>query len=249
MIKRLTILFLFSFFVFSCKKEKQWDANTIIDKAIAVSGGQKIDSSKISFTFRDKFYTATRNKGEFLLTRSFLNAKDSIQDLLNNDGFNRLINKNRIKVTDSMAPKYAASVNSVHYFSVLPYGLQVDAVNKTFLGEVKIKNATYYKIKVTFNEAGGGEDFEDVFVYWVNKENFKVDYLAYSYEEGKGVGFRFREAYNERYIKGIRFVDYNNYKPQTDGVNLKDLDELFQQEKLQLLSKIELENVEVDFSF
>ncbi|GAA4238824.1 hypothetical protein GCM10022291_30760 [Postechiella marina] len=234
-------------FVFACKTEKQRDANTIIDKAIAVSGGHKIDASKISFTFRDKFYSATRNKGEFLLTRSFVSTKDSIQDLLNNEGFNRLVNKKKVKVIDSMATKYAASVNSVHYFSVLPYGLQSNAVNKTFLGETKIKNTAYYKIKVTFDEAGGGEDFEDVFVYWVNKETFKVDYLAYSYEEGKGIGFRFREAYNERYIKGIRFVDYNNYKPQTGSVKLQSLDELFQQEKLQLLSKIELQNVKVDF--
>ena len=37
---------------------------------------------------------------------------------------------------------------------------------------------------------------------------------TYSYIESDGIGLRFREAFNERYINGIRFVDYNNYKPK-----------------------------------
>ena len=59
---------------------------------------------------------------------------------------------------------YSASVNSVHYFAVLPYGLDGKAVNKTYVNKVDIKGKSYHKIKVTFNEEGGGEDFEDVFM-------------------------------------------------------------------------------------
>lgn len=89
------------------------------------------------------------------------------------------------------------------------------AVNKLYLGKVLIKGNEYYKIKVTFNEEGGGEDFEDVFVYWVQTGTFKVDYLAYSYAVNGG-GIRFKEAYNERFVNGIRFVDYNNCKPENE---------------------------------
>jgi hypothetical protein len=140
---------------------------------------------------------------------------------------------------------YRASVNSVHYFSVLPFGLNDKAVNKTLMGDDTIKTKDYFKVKVTFNPEGGGEDYEDVFIYWINKTNFKVDYLAYSYNEIDGKGLRFRQAYNERFVNGIRIVDYNNYKTENTSIPLEDLGTAFDTDKLVLLSKIELENVEV----
>ena len=85
-----------------------------------------------------------------------------------------------------------------------------------------------------------------VVVNWVNQENFKVDYLAYSYNEDDGVGMRFREAYNERYVNGLRFVDYNNYKAQDPNSNVVKLAKAFNTNALQLVSKIELEGVEVN---
>lgn len=232
--------------IFSCSKNQPVDASIIINKAIEVSGGNLIDSSNITFDFRDKIYKAKRQNNQFLFKRITVKGSDSIFDLLDNKGFERYINEERISVPDSMVPRYSASVNSVHYFSVLPYGLNNKAVNKEFLGIFKVKESTYFKIKVTFNKEGGGEDFEDVFIYWVNTKSYKVDYLAYSYKELDGLGLRFREAFNERYIEGIRFVDYNNYKSRLDHVELEDLDTLFEKGELTLLSKIELENLTVD---
>ncbi len=235
----------------SCRQnvKKQYvkiDAQEIIDKSIAISGGDLLESSTINFDFRDKHYLATRNKGDFSLMRIFKRESDSVFDMLTNQGFERAINDTNIQLADSMKVKYSASVNSVHYFSVLPYGLNAKAVQKKYLESVEIKGKTYYKIKVTFNENGGGEDFEDVFVYWFDNKTNKVDYLAYSYNEGDGKGLRFRVAYNERFVNGIRFVDYNNYKPNNNTVSVLDLDDLFKENQLKLLSKIELKNVNVE---
>jgi hypothetical protein len=143
-----------------------------------------------------------------------------------------------------MIAKLADAVNSVHYFAQLPYGLNEPAVVKELLGEAVIKNEPYFEIGVTFNQEGGGTDFEDEFVYWIHKENYTVDYLAYSYATNGG-GIRFREAINPRTVGGIRFVDYNNFKPATLETPLTDLDTAFEAGKLKLLSKIELENVSV----
>lgn len=230
----------------SCKQNEAQkpDAAFIVNESIKVSGGDKIDNSQISFSFRDKQYKATRNKGSFQLERHFKNSMVLYKDVLSNTGFNRFINDELIELPDSIASKYSNSVNSVHYFSVLPYGLNDVAVNKTYLGLIEIKGKEYHKIKVTFDENGGGDDFEDVFVYWINKSNFKVDYLAYSYHVNGG-GMRFREAYNERIINKIRFVDYNNFKPKSKDVSLLELDKLYETDKLKLLSKIELENISV----
>ncbi|SDS94343.1 DUF6503 family protein [Winogradskyella sediminis] len=245
--------------LFNCKNEnsnhmdtnvapevKALTANQIIDKSIDVSGGDRFKQSSLKFEFRDVYYQALRKNHEFLLGRVLVKDNDSIFDMLSNVGFERYKNDAFVKLEDSIANLYAASVNSVHYFSVLPYGLNDKAVHKTLLGSEQIKSKDYYKIKVTFDELGGGEDHEDIFVYWVNKDTFKVDYLAYSYAETSGVGMRFREAYNERYVTGLRFVDYNNYKTENSSIPLVGLGKAFEANRLKLLSKIELKNVTVE---
>tara|TARA_R110002012_G_scaffold303710_1_gene505701 strand:- start:3307 stop:4068 length:762 start_codon:yes stop_codon:yes gene_type:complete len=242
--KYIFALFLVFLFAGCDQNTKELSANEIVNKAIVVAGGDKLDRTSYSFQFRDKLYTANRNNGEFLLSREF--NQDSvgyIQDYIDNKGFERYINKKRVLLADTTAAKFSASVNSVHYFAILPHGLNDKAVNKQLIGHSTIKNEPYYKIKVTFNKEGGGEDFEDEFIYWIHTKTFKVDYLAYSYAEDDGTGFRFREAYNERYVASLRFVDYNNYKPEAAGISVEDLDDLFEKNQLKLLSKIKLENI------
>ncbi len=82
------------------------------------------------------------------------------------------------------------------------------------------------------------------YVYWINKQDFKIDYLAYSFHVNGG-GKRFREATNERIINGIRFVDNNNYKAKNASTKLENLDKAFESSGLEKLSEINLENVQV----
>ncbi|RZN80322.1 MAG: deoxyribose-phosphate aldolase [Winogradskyella sp.] len=249
--KYLPILLL-SVLLFNCKNEnskgevKNLTANEIVNKSIAVSGGDAFGSSIIDFKFRDKFYKAERNYGKFKFERRFKDSLNEINDVIDNKGFKRHIDDRWFVVSDGKEQSYTASVNSVHYFSVLPYGLNDKAVNKKLVGEERIKTKEYYKIEVTFDQEGGGEDFEDVFIYWINKGTYKPDYLAYSYNEDDGKGMRFREAYNERYVNDLRFVDYNNYKSEDQSIQLTALGKAFNDNNLKLLSKIELENVAVD---
>ncbi len=250
--KYLTLALL-TVLMFSCNNEtkktktENLSANEIIDKSIEVSGGECFANSDIGFDFRDKTYASKRQGGKYLLLRVTVEENnDSIFDILSNESFERFINDEVIKLEDSIAKKYAASVNSVHYFSVLPYGLNSSSVNKTLLGEEQIKSKDYYKIKVTFKEEGGGEDYQDVFIYWIDRDDFKVQYLAYSYNEVDGKGMRFREVYNERYKNGLRFVDYNNYKAESDALELSELGRAFENNQLELISKIQLKNVTVN---
>jgi hypothetical protein len=251
--KYLSILLLSVLFL-NCENEnseptsKALTANEIINESIAVSVGKVFDSAVVSinFDFRNIQYKSTYTSNTKVLRRLTINDNDTILDFLKGERFQRYINEKPVFVEDSMAIKYSASVNSVHYFSVLPYGLNDKAVNKKLIGEERIKGKDYYKIEVTFSQEGGGEDFEDVFIYWINKASFKPDYLAYSYNEDDGKGMRFREAYNERYVNDLRFVDYNNYKSEDKKFYLIDLAKAFNNNSLKLLSKIELQNVEVD---
>ncbi len=217
----------------------------IIDKSIAASGGQKYLSSTTEFDFRDRHYIAKRNEGVFSYERITKDSINTTHDFLSNDGFRREINGSQVEVADSMKTRYSASVNSVVYFALLPYGLNDASVEKIFLCETQIENREQYVVEITFGQEGGGEDHDDVFMYWINKKEFTIDYMAYSFAENDGEGYRFRKAYNPRRINGILFFDYINYKPKS-GAKLTDLEELFKNGELEELSKIELLNISVE---
>ncbi|QVY66525.1 DUF6503 family protein [Polaribacter sp. Q13] len=243
--KYLPILFLA--FLISCKpSENKLTAQQVVDKAIISSGADKVGNSEINFEFRDKKYIANRKpNGSFKLTRKYKDEKlGFISDILSNDGFRRLVNGVPYQVNDSISNILSNSVNSVHYFSVLPFGLNDKAVIKKLLPSATVKGKEYYKVQVTFSENGGGEDFEDVFIYWIGKQDFLVDYLAYSYHTNDG-GKRFRAINKEVLKNGIRFVNYDNYKPLNKEISLTDIDKSFEKNELKKLSEINLENIEV----
>ncbi len=227
-----------------CKQqEKEMTAQQIVDKAIEVSGGEKYQNAEVDFTFRNIKYKSLRQNGRYSLQRLLPDTLNTL-DLVTNEGFTRLQKSDKVVLADTTAVKYAESVNSVHYFAQLPYGLNDEAVQKKLLGEVTIKDKEYYKIEVTFSETDGGVDFEDVFLYWISKEDFTVDYLAYKFFT-EGGGIRFRESYNPRVIEGIRFVDYKNYRPKDKDVDFYTVDALYERGELVELSLIEKENIRV----
>lgn len=248
--KSIVLLFLMVLlppFLISCKEEveKKLSAQEIIDKSIEICGGALYSKSNITFRFRDKLYELSVQDSGRILKRIIDTGRVKYVDIMAPSGFTRLINDSLAKLPDSLIDRYANAVNSVHYFAYLPFGLNDPAVNKTLLGEVIIKNKDYYKIKVLFDKEGGGDDYEDTYIYWFNKNTFKPDYLAYEFHVNDG-GMRFREAYNERYINGIRFVDYYNYEPMDSvAITIGMTDSLFINKKLKLLSKIELEDITV----
>jgi len=241
-------LFLVLIVFASCKQNNTTlTAQQIIDKAIIATGSDKVSNSIIEFDFRDKNYKANRNNGKFSLFRSFKEDSVLMVDEFSNTGFKRLENGIQSAVLDSMVFKYSNSINSVHYFSILPFGLNDPAVHKKLLENVVINGELYYKVEIRFSEDGGGKDFEDVFMYWIGKEDFKMDYLAYTYLTDGG-GMRFRESKNERFVNGIRFVDYNNYKPKNTSTKLENLDKAFKNKELEKLSEINLKHVKVVLS-
>ena len=242
--KYLSIVVFLFLFTYNASNA-QITAQQIIDKTIVKSGANKVASSLITFNFRDKKYRAHRKNGKYRLSRLFKQNLETIEDIISNHGFQRLFNAHPIDTRDSIAIKFLNSVNSVHYFSVLPFGLNDKAVNKKLLKSSAIKGKEYYKVEITFSEDGGGEDFEDVFIYWISKDDFLIDYLAYSYHTNGG-GKRFRVLKEQCNKNGIRFVDYHNYKPLSKDISLINLDKAFENNQLKKVSEIILEDIKVE---
>lgn len=217
----------------------------IVDKAIEAHGGKKFENVKIEFDFRGRHYTSTRNGGIFTYTREFSDSAGRIKDVLTNDSFHREINGGLAKISEERAKAFTNSVNSVIYFALLPFGLNDPAVKKDYINETVIKDKTYHLVRISFEQEGGGKDYEDIFLFWISKDYFRVDYFAYSYKSDGG-GIRFREAINPRTIGGILFQDYNNFKPGSDSVKLEQMQGLFETGGLEKMSVINLENVKVE---
>lgn len=242
--KKIIIVWFITGLLLSCNTDsKELTADKIIDQALEASGSDIIDNARISFKFRKYYFDALRKKGEFQLKRCTDPQCQDTVDILKNTGFERQIAHKTVALPDSMVQKYTGSVNSVHYFAILPYGLDNKMVNKERAGESTIKGKSYYRVHVSFEATDDGAH-QDQYMYWINKETFMVDYLAYNFDVNDG-GTRFREAYNVRTIAGARIVDYRNYKPKEKFPKLTDLDSLFINGQLDLLSIIELEDVKV----
>lgn len=240
------VLFLAIVILASCKnvKKPELTAQEIIDSSITVSGGNLYKNTNRRFFFRNRTYISENSNGRQTLKRILKTDTATILDVRTAQKFERYVDDSLVHVHDTMAIKYANSVNSVHYFAALPFGLNAPAVNKELLRSVAIKGNEYHKIKVTFSQKDGGDDYDDIYVYWFNKKTMKPDYLAYEFHIDGG-GMRFREAFNERDINGIRFVDYNNYKTADMETSILKIDSLFEVGRLELLSKIELTDIEV----
>ncbi|MBD3627804.1 DUF6503 family protein [Cyclobacterium sp.] len=228
-----------------CACSSNNEAQKIIDQSIAAHGGELFQNAKISFDFRDRHYEIFKSPNRFRYVRSFSDESGKVEDVLDNDGFERKVNGNPVVLTEKDENAYSNSVNSVAYFAYLPYGLNDAAVMKQYLGETKLEGKDYHLIKVTFRQEGGGEDHEDEFLYWINKQDYKMDYLAYTYHTDGG-GIRFRKAINTHDVSGILLQDYENYKPEDERLPVESIQELFESGELELLSKILLENVEVE---
>jgi len=238
-------IFLFaSGLLFTCSSDRS-ESQKIIDNTIEVYGGDRFLKGTIEFDFRERHYVTRRNGGVFSHERIFKDtAGNVIHDYLTNDGFHREINDKHASIPDTMAVKYTRSVNSTIYFALLPYGLNDPAVRKKLLGKTTFNGQSYFIVEITFEQQGGGEDFNDIFLYWIHEQTFSLDYMAYLYFTDGG-GLRFRRAFNRREVNGISFQDYVNYQPKGDSATIDQMERLYKEGSLEELSKIELRNIQV----
>jgi hypothetical protein len=222
-------------------KSKDDHGKTALQKAIKQHGGELYDSAYYQFEFRNKIYTFHNQGNQYTYTRTQTTEGDTILDTLCDEGFKRWINNVEQTLSDSNVTLFSESLNSVIYFATLPHKLTDPAVNTHYLGTQTIKAKTYNMVQVTFAQENGGTDFEDTYLYWINKADNTIDYLAYNYTVNDG-GVRFRSAYNRRIIEGIYFQDYINFKAPV-GTPLDSLTLMYEQNSLEELSRIETEKV------
>lgn len=220
-------------------------AESIVAKAMEAMGGHKLDHAEVTFDFRDQSLSYYNKEGQFRYTRSFTDTSGlAIEDTLTNQDFTRYKDGQKLDLTAKEKETLKGGVNSIIYFAFLPYRLQDQAVVKEYIDQVNIKGKIYEKIKVSFQEEGGGTDHSDVYYYYFDTDDYSLDYLAYDFHVNDG-GIRFRSGYNERTVQGITVRDYINYMVDPDSVDYSLIEQYFNDDQLNELSRIELKNVKV----
>ncbi len=220
-------------------------ANEIITNSIRAMGGDILDHAEITFDFRDQSLSYYNNKGKYQFTRKFTDTAGLIiKDTLTNEDFIRYKDGKKLDLSSQEKSALQEGVNSIIYFAFLPYRLNDPAVIKEYIDQVSIKGKAYEKVKVTFQQHGGGADHNDVYYYYFDPEDYILDYLSYDFHVNDG-GIRFRSGYNERTVKGVIIRDYINYMVDPDSVDYSRIEDYYNDDQMKELSRIELKNINV----
>lgn len=228
-------------FLCSCVTEKP-TAESVLQNCLQAHGYQNFLNSQIDFDFRGKHYTLMRNGGDFRYIRRFRDSTGVVTDILDNSGFQRLLSGEAHSLEQQEEKRLKNSLNSVAYFALLPFPLKDPAVNIRLLGETNIANERFFELEVTFREEGGGDDFEDRFVYWIRKKDYILTHFAYRFHVNGG-GTRFRKAVYSRIENGVLLSDYRNYRSKTEMADIADYEEAFADSQVKHVSDIKLENL------
>jgi hypothetical protein len=113
--KKNIIILIFALGIIACK-DKTNKAREIVDKSIEVHGGTKYEKFTAEFDFRKFHIKLMQNEGKFQYERiSKDSANNEVWDIINNEGFLRIINGNQVTLSEKDITKYTNAVNSVAY--------------------------------------------------------------------------------------------------------------------------------------
>ena len=233
----------------SAASEEISRADSIISRAIATHGGSALDQSVVEFDFRGEHFRIRHDDGKFSYARTYRDTLGrTLRDVMTNDSTYRLVNGRQAEITAEDERSLISNVNATTYLALVPYFLDAPAVRNQYIRRDTVRGEAYHLIEVTFQQQGGGRDWQDRYLYWFSTDDAAMEYFAYGYglAPGEEPGSRFREAFNVRRRGGIRFADYRNYSSDTLGVdNMARYGDLLEAGELRLVSTVELDSIRV----
>ena len=229
--------------------DPETDLDAYLDTVIAAHGGDVLDQSTVTFTFRSAEFTLHRAGGAFRYERAIVDSlgRSVVEGITNTDVY-RVVAGDTTALSNDEQDTVSTAVNSVAYFALLPYPLQDPPVQATYAGPDTVNGTAYHRVAVSFDE-GGEQDYEDVFLYWFAQGTHAMDYLAYAFGVGGAPddrGTRFREAFNVRHVNGVRVADYRNYRADSLGPEtLASYPDSLVSGDVEHVSTVALEDIEV----
>ncbi len=218
--------------------------HSLVQQSIEVHGGDRFEEAEIRFGFRGQPFAVIRQGGRFHYERSYEEEGVRIREWMTNDQTRRMVDGEPVTLDEEGRARVELDLNSVVYFALLPFRLMDPAVRHRELAPTDIEGEPYRVVEVTFQREGGGEDWEDRFVYWFHADDHTLDFMAYRYDRGDG-GTRFRRAVNRREVGELLLQDYQNFTANEGIEDIVDYPLLLAEGRLELVSMVEMEDVAV----
>ena len=134
----------------------------------------------LTWDFRGVPFEVIRYDGQFRYQRTVEDSLGTpVVEVMQNEGSWIEVAGEDRDVDAQARARLETAVNSVVYFGFLPFRLDDPPVRAADLGIREVAGEPYRKIEITFEQAGGGPDWEDRFIYWFHDADGTLDYLAY----------------------------------------------------------------------
>ncbi len=219
----------------------------IVDRAIAHHGGERYSRTETALTLSSRsgsFDLVVRRHGgayDYTVRRRGEGGEQVVR--VTNDRVERWRDGQAVPVPEEEAQRWRDFAFARVYFPFLPYGLNDPSVYKEDLGPEEWDGRKLHKVKVTF-APGSSTEADDQYLYWFDPETGRVELFAYSFDGNPG-GLRFRRAVNHRRVGGILFFDQENLGVDQDGLTVDQITPAFVAERMQPISTVTLENIDV----
>lgn len=204
----------------------QGDAEALaaLARARQAHGADRLDAAEVTFLFRGTPFVLRRENGRFRYARTITDEQGrTIEEVVDNDGAHRFVDGEEAPLTPDGAARLATAVNSVAYFALLPAPLDDPAVRARTLAPDTVGGEVLDRVEVTFAQEGGGSDWEDRYVYWLRRDDGRIDRYAYTYRPTPGdtsrseTGTRFRVPLGATEAGGVLFQDWVNLTADSVG--------------------------------
>ena len=233
------------------------DSLPIVEKAIEHHGGERYESSDVSFRIVSRsgaFRVEARQDGglyRYAVVRDTDAGERTV--VATNDEVMLLLDGEPQPVAAEDEQRWRDYVSARVYFPFLPYRLDDPSVRQEDLGietwptdlETGEGERALHKVKVTFEE-GSSTDAQDEYLYWFDPETGRLEQLAYSFRGG----LRFRVAEDYRRVGGLLFADHENYGVDwEEGEEPRPVDVItpeYVRDGMEHISTVRLEEIEVE---
>ena len=218
----------------------------IVAKSIEFHGGDLYEHSAVSLTISSlsgSFQIVSRRQGPgFDYTVTGTAGRDQVERRTHytNDTLEQWDYGEAVELDEETARRARAYVDARVFFPFLPYTLKGGDVHFEDQGLETWDDRELQRVKVTFTP-DTSNDADDAYLFWFDPDTGRLEQIGYDFNGG----IRFRKATSFTRVGGILFSTQENYAVDGDRVPVDTLTPEYVAEAMELLSIVELSDIEV----
>ena len=219
----------------------------IVAKSIEFHGGELYEHAVVSLTISSlsgSFEVVSRRQGTgFDYTITGMVGRDQPVERkvhYTNDTLEQWDDGVAVDLDEETARRARANVDARVFFPFLPYTLKGGDIHFEDQGLETWDDRSLQRVKVTF-APDTSNDADDAYLFWFDPDTGRVEQFGYDFNGG----IRFRKATSFTRVGGILFSTQENYAVDGGRVPVDTLTPEYVAEEMELLSIVELSDIDV----